>query len=772
MKLDIAGTPTVSTGVNDEFEYAIANNAVAFEAYSSKLYTDKARAIIRELSCNAWDAHVAAGCADKPFEIHLPTNHEPYFSINDYGTGLSHDDMKALFALYFGSNKRGSNKFVGALGLGSKSPFAYDGNGGSYSIISRKDGKTRMYVASKKDGMPHMEQLGPEMETPDAPNGIEIKFAIATKDIWEWEKKAQVALECFQPSPVVNIPGFQPKRYEYALKGENWGLRKEAQTPFGYNTRAIMGNVQYQVGYLDDAQGVTAIQRKILEMPIDMFFPLGALDFAISREALEMKPRTVANILKMADKIYDELIDVVKKQINGCKHAWEASILLYSLINSTSSSAFGGASMGGLIKAAKDKGLLYGQYDNFVYTEQQTYIDELAYDHVTVIAFGHNSRADHRARKASKFLGAASQYGDLAAARVKAKTDSTVKKVYQHRIDVEPNVQFIVNDTKIPGDKYIHYFLQEDRTQQGKTTVYFITRNSKEVKPAAAVKEAKKLIADLGSPSYLLMSELVTKYPQLATVRGSGPKRLKRNIVVLKAHLHDKVRYTATGWTRAWRVPTDVEHQLAKKYYVVLDKLVATDTKFSDVWGMKEFFEHVRASGKFGLDADTPVFGVKRGDPVLTNNTGEFVELMSHVYSNVKKIMTPAKTAQLSLHLVPFTQDVKDLLTHIAKNKPLDADSPIQKFALELADANEHDERNWNSFKRVLDFCERRQKYTPGQVVNFNEKWNEVEPLYPMLSFVGSYNIRSQIPKLLDYVKLVDAANKAESLAAAATSNT
>src|SRR5277367_3848978 len=97
MKLSTRETNT-KIGGNTEAPRTFSINAstVAFGVLSSGLYNDKIRAIIRELACNAWDAHVMAGKKEVPFDIHLPTDFEPVFRITDYGTGLSYDDIMTL----------------------------------------------------------------------------------------------------------------------------------------------------------------------------------------------------------------------------------------------------------------------------------------------------------------------------------------------------------------------------------------------------------------------------------------------------------------------------------------------------------------------------------------------------------------------------------------------------------------------------------------------------------------------------------------------------
>ena len=99
-------------------------NAKAFKILSSSLYSNRVRAIIRELCANAWDSHVEAGNTDN-FDVHLPTTMEPHFSIRDYGTGMSEETMNEVFNCLFSSTKTETNAQSGMLGLGSKSPFSY-----------------------------------------------------------------------------------------------------------------------------------------------------------------------------------------------------------------------------------------------------------------------------------------------------------------------------------------------------------------------------------------------------------------------------------------------------------------------------------------------------------------------------------------------------------------------------------------------------------------------------------------------------------------------
>lgn len=133
----------VLSNVADTGEFKIKTSSRAFQILSSGLYANKIRAIIRELSCNAIDSHVAAGKLDTPFEIHLPNSLDPYFSIRDFGTGLNRDQVNNIYTTYFESTKTNSNDYIGALGLGSKSPFSYTNN---FTVTAIKDGKKGFIV--------------------------------------------------------------------------------------------------------------------------------------------------------------------------------------------------------------------------------------------------------------------------------------------------------------------------------------------------------------------------------------------------------------------------------------------------------------------------------------------------------------------------------------------------------------------------------------------------------------------------------------------------
>ena len=89
-----------------------------FNVLRNQLYSDKILAVIREYSCNAVDAHVEVGDADKPIEVTLPNPLSLEFKVRDYGRGLNEREIGEIYAMYGESTKRGTNEQIGQLGLG------------------------------------------------------------------------------------------------------------------------------------------------------------------------------------------------------------------------------------------------------------------------------------------------------------------------------------------------------------------------------------------------------------------------------------------------------------------------------------------------------------------------------------------------------------------------------------------------------------------------------------------------------------------------------
>lgn len=301
-------------GVQTEGSFRIKATGKAFRILSSQLYSDRITAIIRELSCNAYDAHVEAGNLDRPFIVHLPTRLEPHFSLRDFGVGLSHDDVITIYTTYFESTKTNSNDYIGCLGLGSKSPFSYVDN---FTIISYFNGEKLTYNAfMNEDGCPTIALMSTEKTS--EPNGLEISFAVSQNDMQSFTWKAPNVFSYFKLLPKVHGNQIEIKRPKYGLKGEGWGIRESDG-----RARAIMGNVAYPLNDFDRNE-LDERQSAIVSSAVDIFFEIGDLETAASRESLHYNKATTRHIKQQLTRIVKEISEQISKELDAKDTLWEA----------------------------------------------------------------------------------------------------------------------------------------------------------------------------------------------------------------------------------------------------------------------------------------------------------------------------------------------------------------------------------------------------------------------------------------------------------------
>lgn len=314
----------IVSNVGEIGEFRIRNSAKAFNILSSGLYANKIRAIIRELSCNAVDSHTAAGNTDTPFDVHLPNALEPYFSIRDYGTGLTHAQVTNIYTTYFESTKTDSNAFIGALGLGSKSPFSYTDN---FTVTAIKDGRKGIYTAFiNEQGVPSI-ALMMEEETTD-PAGVEVRFAVEERyDFDKFRQEAKYVYEYFKLRPVVSgNADFKFKDPEYKEKDIIPGVHYlgDGHSRTSY---AIMGNIKYPIE-VPNADKALGGLHGLLSCGLVMEFNIGELDFQASREGLSYIPETIAAIKAKLEALNAQLAVHIAQEADKITNLWDRAIYL------------------------------------------------------------------------------------------------------------------------------------------------------------------------------------------------------------------------------------------------------------------------------------------------------------------------------------------------------------------------------------------------------------------------------------------------------------
>ena len=296
----------------EESNFTIDATAKAFSILSDGLYSNKVLAVIRELSTNAYDSHISAGCPDKRFDVFLPTTLEHTFHIRDYGTGLSYDDCMSLYTTYFKSDKTDSNDAVGCLGLGSKSPFAYTDQ---FLVESFYNGKHMTFSAYKnEDDEPVFAHMSTEDTT--EPTGLKISFATKPDDKWSFMEEAEVLYQNFDKVPNTNV-SIDIKPVVKIFEGSNWYVRKQRHV-----NSVIMGQIEYT---LDDDQFDGEIHDFLNSFRgLCIKANIGDVDITPSRESLSYNKRTKDNLVSIISGILVELNSTLEQNIKSSDTLWEA----------------------------------------------------------------------------------------------------------------------------------------------------------------------------------------------------------------------------------------------------------------------------------------------------------------------------------------------------------------------------------------------------------------------------------------------------------------
>lgn len=292
---------TLSPIVSTDFKVKVTGTT--FRVLFDQLYQNKIRAVVRELSTNAYDSHCDAGVGHLPFDIHLPTRYEPEFYVRDYGTGMSHQTVMTVYSSAFDSLKRDTNDQVGYFGLGSKSPFAY----GDSFTVSCYDGKEeRLYVATLgSDSIPELSLLAvqPSLE----PTGVRVGMSVSDSDYETFRAEAASVLRYFPVVPNgVTVPTDEP-----VLAGEGWSLFK------GNGNGQILvkqGPIVYP----------TSFKKLLGTHTLIVNFHMGSLELTPSREALSLSEQTQQTLRDGVDSALKSLEAARQERIDACSTMIEA----------------------------------------------------------------------------------------------------------------------------------------------------------------------------------------------------------------------------------------------------------------------------------------------------------------------------------------------------------------------------------------------------------------------------------------------------------------
>lgn len=332
MKLNTNTQSVTGQGFNAVTDFTVEVNSKTFKVLSDTIYKDKIGSIVRELSCNAFDSHTVAGIKDKPFDIHLPDAFEPYFSIRDYGTGISPEDIIRVYTSYFTSTKDQSNDEVGAFGLGSKTPFSYTD---AFTVISIYEGKKTIYNAHVSNGLPSIVAYG-DPEPTDEPNGLEVTVSVETLDYKSFKEAVKRQLKFFPVKPNIVNGEVTWDNYTPTLSFQGFTFYKIERSGHSYYGRSNMaglflkqGPVAYPVDfdilnqYLSSKGIKSSPFYRYIERQSSSYYtgiiidmPIGTVEVTASREGISYSDVTIRNLFTKMDAIAREVFKDVKNKLN------------------------------------------------------------------------------------------------------------------------------------------------------------------------------------------------------------------------------------------------------------------------------------------------------------------------------------------------------------------------------------------------------------------------------------------------------------------------
>ena len=187
----------LQTGQNNEsigMSLDLDSAQVLMQMLSKNLYSDSIGSTVRECASNALDSHRRAGVT-KPIIVSLVRNDSSNyeFSVEDFGTGLDHNDVENIISKYGKSTKRNSNTELGMMGLGFKAPLAYCS---SFYFTCRKDGRERKYMMYEGEETNTIDLLNETVT--DKSNGVKVTIPVKWGDKYDFKNKIKEQLAYFE----------------------------------------------------------------------------------------------------------------------------------------------------------------------------------------------------------------------------------------------------------------------------------------------------------------------------------------------------------------------------------------------------------------------------------------------------------------------------------------------------------------------------------------------------------------------------------------------
>jgi hypothetical protein len=712
----------IVSNVGEIGEFRIRNSAKAFSILSSGLYANKIRAVIRELSCNAVDSHAAAGNANTPFDVHLPNSLEPHFSIRDYGTGLSHEQVTNIYTTYFESTKTNSNAFIGALGLGSKSPFSYTDN---FTVTAIQNGRKGIYTAFINEaGVPSIAQM--MEEDTNEPNGVEVKFAVTERyDFDKFRQEARQVYRHFALRPVISGNGdfgFDTPEYEsrdiipgvHSYKNE--GRRGSV---------AVMGNIAYPIEIPAADQSIDQDVRNLLTCGLEMHFGIGELDFQASREGLSYIPSTVAAIKAKLEQLNAALTVVIAREADAIENLWDRAVFLFKKKEHRLWTA-------AVNQYAIDTALPTYNTKQYGYMARFDFkVEDLAANYNIVIRQLHQGRH-------SKTVTNGKSTTEYAPGHAKDAKGHYITW-QEWRVQVDADSHFIINDLKTGAAERARYHYKETGCDVYSRAIWILEKADK-----TKDMDLKAFFAAIQEPP-------VARRFAASTLKQRERENMGRNVSILKLERRGGGGYRRDEQDMVWRDAGDTSKFVATEtyYYVPLSGFTMLSAK--GYQSGKELYEDVKSlAGLFNGE----IYGVRKSDIEEIKKKANWKNFEDHI---VEKLAAK-DNSKLLMSLVKGSLDRADVINGIHNKDILaeiDANSPYAKLVSVFVKVDKFTGNRYNIDRLFRKFAPTANLSPDALVTKYQTELDAVNSRYPLLTKLSTYRVEAS--DIAEYVNLIDA---------------
>ena len=279
-------------------------------------YSNTILATIRETYANAVDANKENNLSPESIQIKCPTGLDQTFSVRDFGSGLSRDQIFNLYSKFGKSTKRGSDASIGGFGIGRFAPLSYKD---SFTVTSYYNGTKSiysLYISEENDTK--IDEVFSEPTSED--NGIYISVGVAKNDLTKFNEEISNFFSNFEILPkFLNIQTNIVKPEILSL-GNGWQIRK---SPNSYNSWSVgeqgivMGGIYYPINPelidFNDSDAYFAWTKHLNKLVF--IADIGSVSLHHSRETLEYNKTTKSYLKSCYKSFCEEFTNSIKNKI-------------------------------------------------------------------------------------------------------------------------------------------------------------------------------------------------------------------------------------------------------------------------------------------------------------------------------------------------------------------------------------------------------------------------------------------------------------------------